>query len=84
MTGELTAKQAIISGHFKGQCEAQQVEITQHGTLEGEVISDELVIDKGGHFSGHSRETKQPQLRAVESVDVSGEQSNSNETACNR
>lgn len=56
LEGEVEAKRVIISGKLKGHCQADQVEITRHGLLDGDVVADELIIEKGGHFSGNSRE----------------------------
>jgi cytoskeletal protein CcmA (bactofilin family) len=53
----VTTKDAVIAGYFKGDIQASgQVEITSTGRFIGDLIQDEtlLTIEKGGLFKGKS------------------------------
>ncbi len=52
--GELKAKRLIVNGEFIGQAECEEIEILQDGVLRGEIVVENLIIDKGGLFEGSS------------------------------
>ncbi len=52
--GNLRATEVVINGKVKGRCEGRSVCIMEHGWLEGDCCSAELVIHQGGHFVGTS------------------------------
>jgi cytoskeletal protein CcmA (bactofilin family) len=52
--GEITCSKLVLSGKFKGKIECDALEITNHGVLEGDVVTKEFVIEKGGIFEGNS------------------------------
>jgi cytoskeletal protein CcmA (bactofilin family) len=53
--GELKADKLLINGKFIGKVEANVVEITNGGILEGDIIIKDLIIEQGGIFEGTSK-----------------------------
>ena len=53
--GELKADKLLINGKFIGKVEANVVEITNGGILEGDIIIKDLIIEQGGVFEGSSK-----------------------------
>jgi len=53
--GELKADKLLINGKFIGKVEANVVEITKGGVLEGDIIIKDLIIEQGGVFEGTSK-----------------------------
>lgn len=45
----------VVSGHFKGEVEANVIEILPQGRIEGIITSKELVIERAGVLIGESR-----------------------------
>lgn len=63
ITGDVFAQKVIISGKVTGNVEAKSIEILAGGRLEGEIASDELVIERKGMFLGQSKNSlKDPQM----------------------
>ncbi|MCC5851718.1 MAG: polymer-forming cytoskeletal protein [Alkalimonas sp.] len=60
--GEIIADKVIINGLFEGECYANHVEILPHGKAQGTIHSDELSIERGGHFIGESQPTTEEQV----------------------
>ena len=53
--GELKSDKLLINGKFIGKVEANVVEITNGGILEGDIIIKDLIIEQGGIFEGTSK-----------------------------
>ena len=53
--GELKAEKLLINGKFIGKVEADVVEISNGGVLEGDIIIKDLIIEQGGVFEGASK-----------------------------
>jgi cytoskeletal protein CcmA (bactofilin family) len=53
--GELKAEKLLINGKFIGKVEADVVEISNGGVLEGDIIIKDLIIEQGGVFEGTSK-----------------------------
>ena len=54
VTGQINANKVYISGVLKGSVNAKELEILSHGQFYGDLLSGELVIEKGGRFQGNS------------------------------
>lgn len=70
LTGELSAKQVLVSGVFDGKIDADRLEIVASGQVSGEINVRELVIESGGQFIGASHVKKHdtpPMLKPVQS-----------------
>lgn len=52
--GELKASRLIINGEFIGKAECEEIEIMKDGVLKGDIIVENLIIEKGGVFQGSS------------------------------
>jgi len=50
--GEVKAKKMIISGFFEGKANCHEIEILKDGSLKGEIVVENIIIEKGGDFSG--------------------------------
>ena len=48
-------KKLLINGKFIGKVEADVVEISNGGVLEGDIIIKDLIIEQGGVFEGSSK-----------------------------
>jgi len=53
-TGEMKVKKLLLNGVFEGKIEAEIIEITNGGKLIGEIIIENLIIEKGAIFEGTS------------------------------
>ena len=66
--GQINAQKVYVSGVLKGSVNAKEVEILSHGQFYGDLLSGELVIEKGGRFQGNShgldslQTTQEPRL----------------------
>ncbi|WP_369410407.1 bactofilin family protein [Neiella litorisoli] len=56
LKGQLMANKLVVSGVFDGRCNVDSLEITKTGKVMGEIRATELIIAKGGRFTGHCRE----------------------------
>ena len=54
ISGEITAKNLVINGIFRGTSESQSVEILPKGDVKGKLTYSELTIEKGGLFEGET------------------------------
>ncbi|AHF01444.1 hypothetical protein THIAE_06460 [Thiomicrospira aerophila AL3] len=54
VTGQINAQKVYISGVLKGSVNAKEVEILSQGQLYGDLLSGDLIIEKGGRFYGNS------------------------------
>ena len=52
INGDVICQEMKVSGYFKGKLQCQKLIITNSGTVEGEVASDEMEIFEGGQFIG--------------------------------
>jgi cytoskeletal protein CcmA (bactofilin family) len=52
--GEIICSKFILNGKFEGKIECDILEITNGGVLSGEIITKDLIIEKGGVFEGTS------------------------------
>jgi cytoskeletal protein CcmA (bactofilin family) len=52
--GQINAQKVYINGVLKGSVSAKEVEILSQGQLYGDLLSGELIIEKGGRFQGNS------------------------------
>jgi len=64
--GDIIAGSIAIDGVLQGNCIGREVSINANGTVNGQVKSDSLSIDKQGRFYGHSmpreEDTHEPNL----------------------
>ncbi len=63
MRGDLKAERLVVNGTFEGSADCTKVEVLTQGVFNGEVTSEELIIESKAKFQGQSK------LR-VESKDV--------------
>lgn len=63
--GTVQAEKIIISGKLLGEVHAPYMEITETGDFDGKAEIVELVIAKGGRFSGISERGEQAQITAL-------------------
>ena len=55
LIGDIHADYVIINGLLKGVVFANEIEVTKYGVLEAEVITKNLIVEKGGVFKGTSK-----------------------------
>lgn len=55
MIGDIDATHLIVSGHVKGSCNCQIVEVLPQGRIDGEVSACEIVIEKTAEIVGNCR-----------------------------
>ncbi|WP_232772566.1 bactofilin family protein [Psychromonas sp. Urea-02u-13] len=53
-TGKLHSKIVSVSGKFNGECHSDSIAVKSTGVATGKLLSNDLVIDKGGVFNGQS------------------------------
>lgn len=58
--GEIIADKLVVSGKFNGKADCKIIEIMPHGRVDGEIITNELVIEREGFFVGESRVKNDP------------------------
>ena len=56
--GDIYAQHVIVNGYVEGDLHAEAVTLQSEGRIEGAIFTDELVIEKGGIFIGHSEMKK--------------------------
>lgn len=56
--GNIYAQHIVVNGYVLGDLHAEAVTLQPEGRIEGAIFSDELVIEKGGIFIGHSEMKK--------------------------
>jgi cytoskeletal protein CcmA (bactofilin family) len=52
--GKIEAQRVYINGNLTGSVSAKEVEILSQGKLHGDLLSGDLIIEKGGRFLGNS------------------------------
>ncbi len=62
VSGEILANKIIISGSFNGNIEADEIDVMSSGKLLGKVLSNELIIERGGFFEGESKKKSSASL----------------------
>lgn len=55
VVGEIFANKLVVNGKFTGTVEAEVVEIMPLGRLDGEISSQELVVERKGILIGETR-----------------------------
>lgn len=81
VSGDIHARHIVINGHAEGNFHAEAVTLQSEGRIEGTVFADELVIEKGGVFIGHSEmKDKPPALAEFRSRGASGDKKRSGVT----
>ncbi len=64
--GDIYAQHIVVNGYVLGDLHAEAVTLQSEGRIEGAIFADELVIEKGGCFTGHSEmKRKTEQVSAV-------------------
>lgn len=60
----------IVQGILEGEVDAQRVEIKAAGHVNGEITSNELVIESKGIFEGSSivKDSQQPKVAIAEEI----------------
>ncbi|MEM1081406.1 MAG: polymer-forming cytoskeletal protein [Pseudomonadota bacterium] len=53
-TGTIEARRVYVSGQINGNVKAQRVEIINGGSMQGDLLVSDLVIEPGGRFCGNS------------------------------
>ena len=54
MTGDIVAREALISGEITGDVRARdRVEIAKSASIEGDVSTTKIVIEEGAYFKGN-------------------------------
>ncbi|MBF0284353.1 MAG: polymer-forming cytoskeletal protein [Magnetococcales bacterium] len=53
--GEVTARKMVVTGHFVGNAECEEIEILSGGKMAGTISSRVLVIERGSFFEGESK-----------------------------
>lgn len=54
--GEVFAQRLVISGTLKGNVQCEIIEIAASGTVIGDVVSRDFVVEKGAKFEGKNRQ----------------------------
>ena len=59
ITGEITAKKVVVWGYIKGNLTVHELlEIKKDGSVEGEVSTNELIVEEGGFIEGRTSKIK--------------------------
>jgi len=53
--GDIVARRIVISGKLTGSVHCDCIEVVASGVVMGDVVSRELVVEKGAHFEGENR-----------------------------
>lgn len=56
--GNIYAQHIVVNGYVLGDLHAEAVTLQSEGRIEGAIFAGELVIEKGGCFTGHSEMKK--------------------------
>ncbi len=76
--GDVVTRGTMVAGTIHGNIRSDEiVEITAHGTVEGDIYTMKLSISEGACFDGRSfmRRTPEPEGREVLSLEKSGKKS---------
>lgn len=60
--GSVRAERIVVNGRFSGSIYSKSIEILENGHIEGEVLSSEFTIQKGGVFLGRSKNIKRDEV----------------------
>lgn len=63
--GDIDAQHIVVNGYVLGDLHAQAVTLQSEGRIEGAIFAGELVIEKGGSFTGHSEMNKKTEKMPV-------------------
>lgn len=63
--GDIYAQHIVVNGYVLGDLHAETVTLQSEGRIEGAIFADELVIEKGGNFTGHSEMKKKSEKLPV-------------------
>lgn len=67
--GDIYAQHIVVNGYVLGDLHAEAVTLQAEGRIEGAIFADELVIEKGGNFTGYSEMNKKAEkLPAVATI----------------
>jgi cytoskeletal protein CcmA (bactofilin family) len=55
ITGEIHANHLMVSGHFEGIADCENIDILAGGRVAGDIISNNLIIESQGKFEGTSK-----------------------------
>ena len=61
VTGDIFSRQVTVNGRVEGRIDAGTVHLQAEGEIEGDILADELMIEKGGRFTGQSRVKPHPE-----------------------
>lgn len=79
--GDIYAQHIVVNGYVLGDLHAEAVTLQSEGRIEGAIFAGELVIEKGGSFTGHSEMNKKseklPIIAAIKSVATTGSKASS-------
>ncbi|MDR3259043.1 MAG: polymer-forming cytoskeletal protein [Fusobacteriaceae bacterium] len=56
--GKIVASKIIISGIFKGQLDADSVELLASSIVQGDIISERILVEDGSNFEGTRKKKK--------------------------
>jgi cytoskeletal protein CcmA (bactofilin family) len=75
--GKITATTLVVSGLCEGTIDCQIVDILDKGVVDGEVLCDHLVIEKGGFLQGSSKKrnkiVKEKTVEVIENKELKKE-----------
>lgn len=57
--GSIYSRELIIDGTIEGHCQAETIDICEHGRLDGTMTYDQFSVKKGGVFTGQANQTRQ-------------------------
>ena len=78
--GDIKAHNVVVCGHLDGNIDCQRLEIVATGHVNGELVTDDLVIESGGRFIGQSRIRDNNTVSLVKPGEIS-EKDTENKTA---
>lgn len=58
----------VINGLFEGNCYANTVDILSNGKAHGSMHTDDLCIERGGSFLGHTQPTADEKVISLAST----------------
>ena len=56
--GKIIASKVIISGIFKGNLDAESIELLSNSIVAGDIVSDRLIMEDGANFEGSTKRRK--------------------------
>lgn len=55
VAGDIHAQHIMVNGRVDGRLDAEAITLQSEGHIEGDLVTDALIIEKGGVFIGQSR-----------------------------